>query len=58
MNPPYHLEVVTQLQEADIETLSAGLIAYNAAHAGDENYQQIAVLLRDAENTTIGGILG
>ena len=45
-------------QPADHDAIVAGLIAFNRAATGRSDGRPLAVLIRDAEGATIGGLLG
>ena len=45
-------------QPADREAIVAGIIAFNRAATGRADGKPLAVLIRDAEGATVGGLLG
>ena len=43
---------------ADLETVGNGLRAFNVAFIGEPNEQPVRILLRDAGDTVVGGLIG
>ena len=54
----YSLRVERHPVPADISTLEARIYEYNVARTGQTDGQELAVLLRDADNQLIGGLSG
>jgi GNAT superfamily N-acetyltransferase len=42
----------------DVQTVREGLHAFNRLHAPDDAYQPVALFLRDADGSLLGGLLG
>ena len=54
----YALAIEDAPEGADVEAVRAGLIAFNLRHTTDDDYRRLAVFLRDAEGTVVGGLVG
>jgi GNAT superfamily N-acetyltransferase len=50
------IQRVLEPPEGDRKMIVKPLLAYNLAKAGDENYKQLALFLRDNENEVQGGL--
>ncbi len=44
--------------DADVQALVHGLVQFNSLHAEAENWQRLVLLLRDADGSLQGGLLG
>jgi hypothetical protein len=44
--------------QADLEIIRQGLARYNTAHAGDDQRQPLAIVVRDGQGQVQGGLLG
>lgn len=52
------LDVTNAPSESDLAAISEGLTAFNAGDIGPSKRQSLAVLIRDEDGKTIGGISG
>ena len=59
MGPTYKLTIEDEPAESDKEVVARGLEAFNLLHAPEDNHQELAVFVRDAETGEIaGGLTG
>ena len=58
MNEEYRIEYVEKPEEAAWGIIGRGLHEYNIAQAGDNKFQRLCFVLRDAKEEIVGGILG
>ncbi len=56
--PRYTITLQNKPNPDDEKFVWDSLTAYNRLHAGDDNYQKLAVFLRDNQNNIVGGLLG
>jgi len=54
--PNYTISVEPEATEESVNTLLAGLISHNTAHAGPPNHRALTVLLRDGTGRVLGGV--
>lgn len=52
------LKIEEQPNPEDVATVRQGLYEYNLPYAGDSNYKELAIFLRDENEAVIGGLLG
>lgn len=57
MSEPY-VSVETNANADDVDTVMAGLLAFNVAVIGDPAEEPVRVFLRDETATVVGGLLG
>ncbi|MBV9388584.1 MAG: GNAT family N-acetyltransferase [Chroococcidiopsidaceae cyanobacterium CP_BM_ER_R8_30] len=43
---------------SDLEAIRHGLVTFNHSRAGDDSYKSLTLLLRNAMNTVVGGLMG
>ncbi len=55
---PYRVVRDEQPRSADLAAVRDGLTTFNRRHVGDDQYQSLAIFLRDAEGGVAGGLLG
>jgi GNAT superfamily N-acetyltransferase len=58
MEPQLAIQVEAQAAKADIDFLNDRLREYNLNFVADDNYQPLAVFLRDANGEIVGGLHG
>ena len=58
MNRPYTIGIEENAEAKDVAIVREGLDQYNLPYAGDGDYQELVILLRDETNSVIGGLLG
>jgi ribosomal protein S18 acetylase RimI-like enzyme len=56
--PRYTIMLQNKPNPDDEKFVWDSLAAYNRLHAEDDNYQKLAVFLRDNQNNIVGGLLG
>ena len=56
--PPVHVTVDDHPDPRDASVVLDGLLAFNVAVIGDEDYRPVASFLRDDEGRVLGGLLG
>ncbi|MBN2086316.1 MAG: GNAT family N-acetyltransferase [Anaerolineales bacterium] len=54
----YSLTQEAEPAEADLETIRAGLHAFNTLAASDDGHRTLTLFLRDENGTLLGGLLG
>ena len=54
----YRISIVEEPSKADIDTLIRSLISYNNAQAEKENWQHLAIFIRDDQGELVGGLYG
>jgi GNAT superfamily N-acetyltransferase len=52
------ISIENSLDQADAEIIRQGLGRYNTAHAGDDQRQPLAIVVRDDQGQVQGGLLG
>jgi GNAT superfamily N-acetyltransferase len=55
---PYQLTLETAPTPEDVQVVHSGLDAHNQRHAPTGPYMKLTVMLRDADGTVAGGLLG
>ena len=58
MNAKPRISVEPNASPADLDTVTGGLRAFNVAFIGEPNEQPVRILLRDAADTVVGGLIG
>jgi len=58
MGKDYSIEQVETPEQLEWRAIGDGLRAYNTEQAGDDSYQHVCFMLKDAEGTILGGLLG
>lgn len=58
MDKPYTITVEDQPDSEELEIVRAGVIDFNITRSGADDHRKLSVLLRDKEQTVIGGLLG
>ena len=58
MKTNYSVTVEDNPSQADLDTIEANLVRYNDSQAEKENWQPIAVLLRDEHGEIVAGLAG
>lgn len=58
MAPEYETTLTDAPDRADVEAIGRGLDAFNDRHAGTDGHRSLALLLRDADGTLVGGLVG
>jgi GNAT superfamily N-acetyltransferase len=53
-----HVCIEPDASDDDVETVRAGLRAFNVARIGDPGEEPVHIFLRDAEGRIVGGLLG
>jgi GNAT superfamily N-acetyltransferase len=54
----YMISMDDQPSEADIRALIRNLVSYNDAQAEKENWQHLAIFIRDVQGEMVGGLYG
>ena len=54
----YTLKLEEQPNPKDVAVVHQGLNAYNLPYAGEDNYKELTIFLRDETDAVIGGLLG
>ena len=54
----YQISLDVQPSDADIRTLVHNLVAYNDTQAELENWQRLAIFIRDDRGAIVGGLNG
>lgn len=55
---PHTLTIQISPAPEDIQAIEQGLLNYNRQFVEVEGYQRLAIILRDENNTLVGGLLG
>ena len=58
VNAKPRITVEPNAATADLDTVGKGLRAFNVAVIGEPNEQPVHILLRDATDTVVGGLIG
>ena len=58
MDEIYSIDYVLEPGRSEWMTIGQGIGAYNAQQAGDDSSTPLCFVLRDAEGTIVGGVLG
>jgi ribosomal protein S18 acetylase RimI-like enzyme len=58
VNKPYTLTLQDTPDSSDVDFVNERLKEYNRAIVGDDNHRKLVILLRDADDTIVGGLLG
>lgn len=56
--PTARISVEPDAPAADVDVVRAGLRAFNVQRIGDPDEEELQILLRDAQDTVVGGLLG
>ena len=54
----YTLRIEEQSNPEDVAIVRQGLYEYNLPYAGDDNYTELRIFLRDKNGAVLGGLLG
>lgn len=58
MKQPLRFDITEKPHLEDIEFILQQLLAFNRKRAGEGNFKQLAIFLRDADNCLAGGLIG
>lgn len=54
----YSISIEGEPSEADIHTLIQSLVSYNVSQAENENWQRLAIFIRDVKGEMVAGLYG
>jgi len=58
MNPQLKIEIAEEPKPDETELIVQQLIQFNTRCAGEGNFQQLAIFLRDSDENIVGGLVG
>jgi GNAT superfamily N-acetyltransferase len=55
---PLELEIADEPDAQDVQAIQQAIYAYNRSKAGDQQYAQLTIFLRDSRGQLVGGLVG